>query len=40
MRELLLGVLVDVSGSMTSAIANHSGQSSSRLEAFRDSSGE
>lgn len=36
MRELLVGVLVDVSGSMASAIENRSGESSTRLEAFRD----
>jgi len=34
---LLIGVLVDVSGSMTSSIQNQSGNYQTRLEAFRDS---
>jgi hypothetical protein len=33
---LLIGILVDVSGSMTIAIENKSGKSKSRLEGFRD----
>ena len=33
---LLVGLLVDVSGSMTSAIENRGGKSMTRLEGFRD----
>jgi hypothetical protein len=37
MQTSLLGILVDVSGSMTSAIQSQSGGSQTRLEGFRDS---
>ncbi|MDQ1318471.1 MAG: hypothetical protein QG588_2133, partial [Candidatus Poribacteria bacterium] len=37
---LLIGLLVDVSGSMTTAIQNRSGKSLNRLEAFQKSLGE
>ena len=35
-RPLLLGLLVDVSGSMTSSIENRGGKNVNRLESFRD----
>lgn len=35
-RPLLLGLLVDVSGSMTGSIENRSGTATTRLESFRD----
>ena len=34
-KPLLIGILVDVSGSMTTAIENRSGRSTNRLESFR-----
>lgn len=36
-RPLLIGILIDVSGSMTTSIRNKKGQTTTRLESFRDS---